>query len=634
MSLIEESKRMKNGGFVGFLKSKKFIFFIILLIFIVGGYYFYSKDYSEDKNVVISQKEWTVKEQDLQIAVSTDGKVVAEDGVELSFSINGDLEVEEVFVKEGDKIKKGDKIAKVKTEDLELDLRNVYSNYQAVLADYNDGLDGVSEQDILESENNIKQVELSLKQSESSLEEIRINGQNSIKVAEKKIEDVKDELDNYDYDEDNYLDDIDEAYQNLLNEIKSIEISLNGYISDSDKILGVDDKYINDSFENYLGVKNTSFLNLSRSSYEKMKEKYNDLEFLILSIYSVNQRDEINEAFSQAINVLSVSEEHLYNMQNLLNNSIKGNDFTQSQLDSFKSIINSNRNSVNSKMDSLGSDIILIKNVKNSLEDYKENYNNNLADLENDYQDALDNLEDVMDKVERDIKNAENSLEQKRLSLESAKIKHDNLLAPLTDSELASLNSKLTSASVSLEKARNNLDEATLISPIDGKVVSLGYKVGDIILNDDNSSFIEIVNDETLFIETNVEESDISKLSVGQKAYAIFDALDEIKLEGEINFVSMTSETSNNGIVTYLVRIVFEKGENDQVREGMTALVDFITAGVEDVLIIPVDAVRNVGGKPSVEALDGSRIEVFTGFTDGDYVEVIGGLSLGDKIIY
>jgi multidrug efflux pump subunit AcrA (membrane-fusion protein) len=142
------------------------------------------------------------------------------------------------------------------------------------------------------------------------------------------------------------------------------------------------------------------------------------------------------------------------------------------------------------------------------------------------------------------------------------------------------------------------------------------------------------INDKTLFIEINVEEADINKLSVGQKANAAFDALDGTELEGEISFISMTSETSNNGIVTYSVRIVFEKGENDKVREGMTAYVEFITAGVGDVLVIPVDAVRNVGGKPSVELYDGSRVEVVTGFTDGDYVEVISGLLLGDKIIY
>ncbi|MCD4694470.1 HlyD family efflux transporter periplasmic adaptor subunit [bacterium] len=365
-----------------------------------------------------------------------------------------------------------------------------------------------------------------------------------------------------------------------------------------------------------------------------MKEGYNNLEALILEIYSVDQKDKIDEASSGAIDVLNISEEHLYDMQNLLNNTITGNDFTRSQLNSFKSTINSNRSSINTKIDSLDNDIVLIVDAKDSLEDYQENYDDNLADLQEDYQDALDDLGEVIEEVGRNMVDLENTLESKRLSLEETKIKHDDLLAPLSGSELASLNSRLTSASVLLEKARNNLDKAVLTSPIDGKIVSLNYKTGDIILDDDSSPFVEIVNDKTLFIETNVEEVDISKLSVDQKVYATFDALDGIELEGETSFISVTSETSSKGIVTYLVRIIFEKGENDKVREGMTAYVEFITAGVEDVLVIPVSAVRNVEGKPSVQLFSGSRVKVVTGFTDGDYVEIISGLSLADKIIY
>ncbi|MCD4694469.1 biotin/lipoyl-binding protein [bacterium] len=203
-SIVEESKKAKNRGSLGFFKTKKFILLMAVLIVSAGSYYFYNADSNQKKDTTVKQKEWIVKKQDLQITISTGGKVVAEDGVELSFSVSGDLEVEEVYIKEGEEIKKGDKIAKVKTEDLELDLRNTYSSYLSVLADYNDEMAGAFDQDILESENNIKQAELSLRQAENSLEEGKINGQNSIKEAEKNVKDAKDELDDYDHDEDNY----------------------------------------------------------------------------------------------------------------------------------------------------------------------------------------------------------------------------------------------------------------------------------------------------------------------------------------------------------------------------------------------------------------------------------------------
>jgi RND family efflux transporter MFP subunit len=183
-----------------------------------------------------------------------------------------------------------------------------------------------------------------------------------------------------------------------------------------------------------------------------------------------------------------------------------------------------------------------------------------------------------------------------------------------------------------LEKARFDYNKSILIAPIDGQIAALNYAAGDII-TDNTLSVATIINNDTLFIEANIEEADISKLVVGQKAYASFDSLDGLRLEGEISFISLTSKTSNNGIVTYLVRVIFNKGEN-QIREGMTASIEFVTSETKDVLVIPVDAVRNVEGKPSVQMITSEWKAVVTGFTDGKSVEVISGLKEGDKVLY
>jgi hypothetical protein len=143
-----------------------------------------------------------------------------------------------------------------------------------------------------------------------------------------------------------------------------------------------------------------------------------------------------------------------------------------------------------------------------------------------------------------------------------------------------------------------------------------------------------IINNETLFIEVNIEEADISKLKVDQKATATFDAIDGLKLAGEISFISLTSETNANGIVTYLVRMAFKSGSESQIREGMTAAVDFVISQAADVLTVPVDAVRNVDNQVSVQTADGQYLPVVTGFTDGKKVEIISGLAQGQAIIY
>ena len=250
-------------------------------------------------------------------------------------------------------------------------------------------------------------------------------------------------------------------------------------------------------------------------------------------------------------------------------------------------------------------------------------------------------MANVQADTERDLYDAEVNVTNKELSLAQAERNYEELLAPLTDAEMASARARLNLVSVSLQKAQNNLEDATLVAPIDGQIVELNYKAGDIIV-DNNKPVAVILNSETLYVKVNAEEADVSRLSVGQKTVAVFDALDELELEGEISFISLISDTSNNGIVTYEVSVVINNPQatspkqtpGTEIREGMTVALEFISSGVNNVLTAPVSAIKNVAGNPSAQLVGGEWTKVTTGFTDGKYVEVISGLSIGDKIAY
>ncbi len=460
-----------------------------------------------------------------------------------------------------------------------------------------------------------------MEQTKISLEKIKLTANEKLRDAEDKISDAKEDLDK----NSNLLssEDIKDAYDVLVDNVKAISISLESILPDSDEILGVDVETINDDFEKMLGIKSISTLNDAERSYEKTRIEKDNLDSLITSLSYSSSYSNIDRAVEKTENALDVFEDHLYDMRVLLDNTITSADLTQARLDSFKATINSNRATINTKITTLRSSVSNVDDAKDDIGDYQD-----------DYQDTLDDLEELKADIAQDIKNAESNIKSRELSIEQAKLNYSELVAPLTEAELASVQSSLTSASISVDKARNDLEKAVLFSPIDGEVAMLNYKAGDIILKDDTRPVVTIINNDTLFIEVNIEEADINKIKVGQKAYGTFDALDGLKLEGNITFISLTSKTDNNGIVTYLVRIAIEKPEGVQIREGMSAFVDFITAEAKDVIMAPVASVRNVEGKPSVQLLDGSWIAVVTGFTDGKNVEVISGLNVGDKIVY
>ncbi|MFA7087821.1 MAG: efflux RND transporter periplasmic adaptor subunit [Patescibacteria group bacterium] len=618
-SILEESKNARKGVF-GLIFKKKFLLVgLVVLILGCGFYYFYTQN-KQTATTTTQQKKWTVKKEDLSISVSSTGKVVARDGVELSFPVSGSLEVSGVYVKEGDKILKGDKIAAVKTENLEFELRSAYSNYQSALANLNTKLAGATDSEINNAKVLIEQAEISLDQAKLSLEQTKITSAQSIANAETNLVTAEKNLNLNRNIGDSEL--VDNAYFALINTVKSISISLYRILHDSDSILGIDDTSVNDSFETVLGAKNISSLSSAQSSYVRAKSAKENLENYLIGLND-NDNGQIDLAAQKAQAALEEFQIHLYDMQIMLEATIIFSNFTQNQLDSFKSTISSNRSGVNSSSSSLANSMQSVSTAKNNLDQYQISYDK-----------AVDDLKVTKSQSEQNISNANISVRSREIALEKAKADYNDLIAPPSTADLASARAQFTSASISVDKAKYNMEQATLSSPIDGVVSMLNYKAGDIILSDSAKTMATIINNDTLFIETNIEEADISKLKVGDKVKATFDAISGLSLMGEISFISLTSQTSANGIVTYLVRVMLENPGETQIREGMTVALDFITAEAKDVLSVPVAAVRNVGGNPSVEKIDGSFATVVTGFTDGKKVEIISGLEEGNVIVY
>lgn len=620
-SIIEESQKARNGKLLGLALNKKIVISLLLVIVIIGSvyYFFFRKDTAADTTV--QAKEWTVKKGDIQIGLDTTGQVVAEDVVQLSFSVSGDaLEVENVYVKEGDKIKKGDKIASVKTQTLEYSVRSAYASYKSALETYNEKIAGATDNDIAKQKAAIEQAELSLEQSKISLEKTKSSAATQIANAEKAAADAKENLDqNRDALSSK---DVNNAYDSLINTIKATLISLESILTSSDQILGIDNPELNNEFEQYLGTENSASVYNSKASYEEARDEIKELDSMTISLNSASSFSDIDKAAEQAQTALDEIETHLYNMQAMVRATVSSNDLSQTQIDSWKSSVNSNRNSVNSKILTMENSIKAVDTAQDGLDDYVTDYNDALKDIETAKSDAA-----------QDIANAEANVRTRQLYLEDAQRTYKELIAPLTDAELASARSQLTSSAINLEKAQYELDKAMLASPIDGEIVQLNYKAGDIII-DATDPVAVILNTDTLYIELSVEESDINKIEVGQKAYATFDAAEGVELEGEISFISLRSSTDNNGIVTYPVRVIIDNTDKAKIREGMTASINFVTSGVTDVLIAPVEAIKNVEGRPSVQKDSGDWVAVTTGFTDGTAVEVISGLNDGDKLIY
>ena len=170
-----------------------------------------------------------------------------------------------------------------------------------------------------------------------------------------------------------------------------------------------------------------------------------------------------------------------------------------------------------------------------------------------------------------------------------------------------------------------------LTAPIDGSV----FFVAD--LDDDTQELEEIVTlspDKSMSVVISVDESDILSLKLDQQAEVTVSSVSEDVLSGVVTEID---KTASDG--AYTAEITLDKVTG--MLPGMTAEVDIRIEGVENALIIPVDALhKTAGGAFVYTTYDeetkqyGGRVDVVTGLSNDDYVEITSGLSEGDTVRY
>jgi len=147
---------------------------------------------------------------------------------------------------------------------------------------------------------------------------------------------------------------------------------------------------------------------------------------------------------------------------------------------------------------------------------------------------------------------------------------------------------------------------------------------------------IRIDNLNHLMVDIFVDEIDISKIEVGQKAILEFDALPNREYEGVVDSIS-SAGSDDSGVVEFRVSVVM-KNVDDAVMPGFTAVVRIITSEESDALLVPTQAIQTLDGEPVVSKVnaDGSTIAVplELGAVSDSYTEILSGdIAVGDELM-
>ena len=132
-----------------------------------------------------------------------------------------------------------------------------------------------------------------------------------------------------------------------------------------------------------------------------------------------------------------------------------------------------------------------------------------------------------------------------------------------------------------------------------------------------------------------MDEIDVAKLAVGQRAEITFDALRDSVFQGQVAAIS-PSGTAQQGVVTYPVSIDMEVPADVTIPAGLTANAKVLIRQKPDVLAVPSRAVRRQDEDQVVDVVvDGgteTRI-IHVGLTNEQLSEVLDGLSEGEAVV-
>ena len=198
-------------------------------------------------------------------------------------------------------------------------------------------------------------------------------------------------------------------------------------------------------------------------------------------------------------------------------------------------------------------------------------------------------------------------------------------------------------ARAQLNQAEEDLRNATIVSPIDGVVLSRDREVGDavssILVMGSGATLIMTVGDlREVYVKGKVDESDIGKVFLSQPARITVESYKDRKFAGKVTKISPMGVEKDN-VTTFEVRVSISN-ESRKLMATMTANAEIMLEEHKGVLAVPEGAiVYKKDRSTQVEIPDATleagkrRIPVTTGISNGSKTEIVKGLSEGQQVI-
>lgn len=216
-----------------------------------------------------------------------------------------------------------------------------------------------------------------------------------------------------------------------------------------------------------------------------------------------------------------------------------------------------------------------------------------------------------------------------RANLEDARRKRDTVKNGVDPLVLAAAKAKVAAAQAIVNGIQT-------IAPFDGEILAVQSVTGNAVKKGDNSA--AMVDRNTLKIDTQIDETSMTNLKLGNDVEVTMDSLPGEILKGKVTLINPIGSVVN-GLVKYTITLSLDPTDKPLLF-GATASIVIITGAPHEMLAVPVNAVQtdSKGEYVNVVSADGNstqRVDV----TSGDLVDSLvtisttGSLKAGDKVV-
>lgn len=556
------------------------------------------------KTKVYYDMETTVQTWDLENVLTLQGTTQFADSQKLTFMTQ--WKVTAVNVKVWDYVKKGQVLAKISTDDLDnnvaqaqLDIDTQKTNLQDLLDAKNLELEYIQEKANYDAL--LLQKETIDQDQELAMQELQQKIKDAQKLYDDTLADYNELLSgsdstNIDLALSSTIRKRNQTLETAVLELKTIINDLNSILDNYDKKLLITDKYKYEvARNNYIWAEDLYLKSQSEWEYyqltwdlDKLREKYSKLSSKPISDLT---SEEVIDAYSTVKSLWNKLVDWWETNYDMFNASITSSDYTLENIEA--------------DVKSFGTDLqsLWLKYVQL----YTQKVST-LADLDDDtsLEDTklkLDKAKTNLDKLNMQVDVLKAQQEKDKATLEDnidTSLRNLNKIAwweSLKETQIKQAQNRLNQLQRNLRNIKDKYDDYELTANFDWVITEMDIQVWDSInpaSSNTNPKYIYVESNNILEMTFDVEQIDIIQLKVWMDAEVYLDAYPNEIYHGKISEINTIPNTSSM-TTTYPMTVTFEKNDpNETILAGMWWSAKIILSKVEDVLVVPSQAVTTV----------------------------------------